>query len=295
MPVKKNNSLILASLRIGRALADRDGITFRVWGACMYPTVRQGDVVKIQSRAAGDVSVGDIAVCRGEGFLFGHRVVGKGRRDGRDYVITRPDRANEGSDGPTFNEDLLGIVIAIERRGKPVPLRPARHPWLVRRYYAARLILTDTKQRLRLWLVRILARVQDMSPYGTIARCCFSLLRPRISYTVRVLLNRTLGDAVYRPFAPDDFDPSMEWKGRIIDRWTLALHMNDGRDPAAWTTFARAAGDVWGIEESHVRLRYRGMGLDDALQRQAAKIIVRSYNDQHHRNPAVFSLGQIEG
>lgn len=282
MPVKKNNSLVLASLRIGRALADRDGITFRVWGTCMYPTVRQGDIMKIQSRAAGDVSVGDIAVCRGEGFLFGHRVIDKGRRDGRDYIITRPDRAHEGSDGPTLDEDLLGIVIAIERRGKPVPLWPARHPWLVRRYYAARQVLADSKQRLRLWLVRILVRVQDLAPYGTIARCCFSLTRPRISYTVRVLLNRTLGDAVYRPFAPDDFDPRMEWKGRKVNRWTIALHLNGGRDPAAWTTFVRTAGDVWGTEESHVRLRYRGMGLGDALQRQAAKIILRSYNDRHH-------------
>src|SRR5512136_1699800 len=119
-----NPSLVLASLDIGRVLADRDGVTFRAQGTCMYPAVRPGDVLRIQSRAAAQVNVGDMAVCRGDDFLFSHRVIAKGECDGRAFIVTRPDRAHNESDAPTFDEDLLGVVVAITRNDKPVPLAP---------------------------------------------------------------------------------------------------------------------------------------------------------------------------
>jgi len=84
-------SLVLASLDMGRVLADRDGVTFRAQGTCMYPNVRPGDVLRIRSRAAAQVNISDLAVCRGNGFLFSHRVIAKGERDGRAFIVTRPD------------------------------------------------------------------------------------------------------------------------------------------------------------------------------------------------------------
>ena len=143
-------SLVLASLDIGRVLADRDGVTFRAQGTRMYPTVRPGDVLRIRSRLAADVVVGDIAVCRAPDFLFSHRVIDKGLRDGRPFVVTRADRSHEGSDAPTFDENLLGVVIGIERHGKRVPVQPAEHPWLVRRYHAVRLALIEAAPRAQL-------------------------------------------------------------------------------------------------------------------------------------------------
>jgi GNAT superfamily N-acetyltransferase len=80
---------------------------------------------------------------------------------------------------------------------------------------------------------------------------------------------------VYRQLAPDEFDARAEWQGRAIARWTLALHVNDQRTPAAWATFGRGAGDAWRMETAHVRRRYRGAGLEDRLMRQADGILAR--------------------
>lgn len=90
----------------------------------MYPTVRPGDVLRIQPRRAAEVAVGEIAVCRTSAYLFSHRVIAKGERGGRAYIVTRPDRSRVGSDAPTFDENLLGAVVSITRAGKPAPLMP---------------------------------------------------------------------------------------------------------------------------------------------------------------------------
>ena len=273
---RRATSLVLASLDIGRVLADRDGVTFRALGACMYPTVRPGDALRIESRSAADVVVGDIAVCRGQGFLFGHRVIARGVRDGRPFIVTRPDRTHGGSDVPTFDENLLGVVIAIERNGKRVPLQMRTYPWLVRRYYTARLTLINAAPRTWFWLANALARLQSRALSRNIARWWFAFMRPRVSYAVRLPLNAKLGDSVYRQLEPRDFDVRARWQGRMIECWTLALHVNGTRQPAAWATFVRGADDAWRVEESHVRLRYCAVGFSDVLMRQAEAILSKS-------------------
>jgi hypothetical protein len=268
-------SLLLASLNIGRVLADRDGVTFRAQGTCMYPTVRPGDVLRLQSRPAAEVVVGDIAVCRAPDFLFGHRVIDKGERDGRAFIITRPDRVRAGNDAPTFDENLLGVVVTITRQGKPVPLQPTAYPWPVRRYLALRLALLEAVPRALLRGAKLLASVQEKALYRRLARGCLVLARPRVSYTVRLPMP-ALGDAVYHPLAPETFDVRMDWRGGPVASWTLALHLNGTRQPAAWARIGRGGLDAWRVEESFVRLRYRGAGLDDTLMRQAKAILARS-------------------
>jgi hypothetical protein len=268
------SSLVLASLDIGRVLADRDGVTFRAQGTCMYPTVRPGDVLRIQSRPAANVEVGDIAVCRAPDYLFGHRVIAKGEQDGRAYIVTRPDRARAGSDAPTFDGNLLGVVIRIERNAKRVPLQPTGYPWLARWYFAVRLPLTQLQPRVLDGLMTPLARIQDSALYRRMARGWLALVHPRVAYIVQLPFNSKL-DGVYRPLAPDEFDVRMEWQGRAVERWTLALRLSDAREPAACATFARDADDAWRVEESRVRLRYRGAGLNNALMRQAKAILAK--------------------
>ena len=114
----------------------RNGVRYRAKGRCMYPTIRAGDVLRVQTCAAANVSIGDIAVFRRINYLFAHRVIGKGALEDRVYILTRPDGIDEGSDGRTFDETLVGIVSSIERKGKPVPLKPVVYSWPVRRYFA---------------------------------------------------------------------------------------------------------------------------------------------------------------
>ena len=236
----------------------------------MYPTVRPGDVLRIESRTAAQVKVGDIAVCRGNGFLFSHRVIATGERDGRAYIVTRPDRAREGSDGPTFDENLLGVVATITRNGARVPLTPTRYPWLVRRYYRARARWIEAQPRAWLWLANTVARWQLRGWYRGLARGWFALARPRVTFVVRVPLRAT--DAIYQPVPAAEFKlTDGKWQGRTVERLTLALHLNAEKEPAALATFQRAPTG-WVMQAMQVRLRYRGLGLDERMKTEGERL-----------------------
>jgi hypothetical protein len=270
----KSKSLVRSSLELGRVLADRNGITFRAKGTCMYPTIRASDVLRIISCRAAEVSVGDIAVGRKPGFLFAHRVIATGMEKGRAYIVTRPDIARVGSDGPTFDEGLLGRVAAIERNGKTVLLHPGAQSRPVRGYHALRLGLIKAAQPLRAGLVQVLEIAQASLFYRRLASRCAAWARLRIAYMVRVPLT-ALGDAVYRQLAPETFDVQADWRGRRVDRWTLTLHLNGNPRPAAWATFARSGACDWNLAESFVCARYRGAGFEDKLLRRAEAILER--------------------
>lgn len=272
-------SLAVASLDIGRVLADRGGVTFSVKGTCMYPTIRPGDVLSIQSCPAADVSIGDIAVCRrSKRYLSCHRVIHKDESDGRAFIITRTDRSRHGMDEPTFDEDLLGVVTAITRKGQSVPLQPTAYPFPVRCYHGVCVAFLHAANRIEAWLTGASERLVQTGVYRSINRARFAFARSRSRYIVNVPLNAVLGDGVYRRFDPDTFDLRMKWKGKRIDRWTLLLQLGRARDPAARVTFVRSADDIdaWRVVESHVSMAYCGARLDDDLIRKAETIFARS-------------------
>lgn len=263
-------SLVQTSLDIGRVLADRDGVTFRAQGTCMYPTVRPGDVLRIESRLAAQVKVGDIAVCRAPDFLFSHRVIATGERDGRAFIVTRPDRTHEASDGPTFDENLLGVVATITRNGARVSLAPTRYPWLVRRYYRARAWWIEAQPRAWLWLANTVARWQLRGWYRGLARGWFALARPRVTFVVRVPLRAT--DAIYQPVPAAEFKlTDGKWHGRTLERLTLALHLNAEKEPAALATF-QCAPTGWVMQTIQMRLRYRGLGLEERMKTEGDRL-----------------------
>lgn len=279
---KKNHltkSLVGTSLDIGRVLADRDGVTFRADGTCMYPTIRPGDVLRIQSRAAADVSVGDVVVCRRPTHLFCHRVTARGYEEGRAYIVTRQDRTPDENDGPTFDENLLGVVVAIERGGKPVSIQPASTPWPLRLYFALRLKLIELRLRIILAWRDLLPKVQANAFYRRMMRMWLAFAHPQISYIVRLPMP-ALGDAVYRQLSPENFSVQKDWRGRPVQRWTLLLHLNGSNTPAAWLTLTREAAGRWLVDESFVSARYGGAGFDEMLQSEAGAILQRDHPEK---------------
>ncbi len=259
-------------------LADRGKVTFRAQGTCMFPCVQPGDVLHIESRTIEQVQVGDIAVFRRDTSLFGHRAIAKGTREGKPYILTRPDRTKQGNDGPTYGDDVLGAVTAIERRGGRMPL----HPQPLRGVAALAAAAWewwnwDARPR----LIERIGALQGRAWYRALASACFRLARTRFSFVVRVSLNAAQTHDLYREMSPDAFEVSRpSWQGKPITRWMLALHLNAARTPAATATFAwhppecpRGAG--WRVDDLQARARYRGAGLEDALIRQAEAILAR--------------------
>jgi len=271
----RTESLAQASLEIGRVLAQRDGMTFRADGTCMYPAVRPGDILRIRPCDIGDAEVGDIAVCRRPAHLFCHRVIAKGRDGERDYIITRPDRLPDGDDGPTHYEDFLGIVSDIKRSGRSIPAdewKTAAYAWHLRTWFALRIKMMENAMRAQLWWYEAIFRIQESAFYRLLASTWMAAVSPRMSYRVRVP-QPALGDSVYRELKPEEFDPQADWRGRPVNRWTLVLHINSAREPAAWMTWSRGKNSSWAEVESFVLGRYRGTGLEKKLRSEAEPLL----------------------
>jgi hypothetical protein len=276
----RNRSLVIASLELGRVLADRGKVSFRAKGTCMFPCIRPDDVLQIESRTIDQVAVGDIAVCRTPDYLYGHRIIEKGIKENRAYIVTRSDRTRGGGDAPVINNNLLGVIVAIERKGKRVPLQPIPYPRLVRRFLFSRLNFTKATNRVRSLLFKkadtILASIQTWKLYRFFIVRRFASFRPQSTFIVHIPFNSKFGDALYRKLKPDEFDIKNSLLGHSVDRWTLVLHLNGTRHPAASATFARHDADSWKLEESNVRVRYRGAGLEGILIQEAEKILAKN-------------------
>ena len=278
VPSSKHQSLVRASLDIGRVLAQRNAVTFISQGTCMYPTIRPGDVLIIKPCQTAEIAVGDIAVCRTPNTLFGHRVIGKGVDGERLYIITRPDRSSHGSDVPTFDENLLGVVSTVKRKGKSMPLAPKNYSMLFRYYYKKRLDLIEKKELFKFRLTKLYICLEKNLFYHFMVQMSFMVFRPQLTYFVQVPLNETFGDAVFHCFEPETFNPEKTVNGRRIKSWTIALYLNKSRKPVAWINFSRDKNDVWVVADSHLRLRYKGSGLEKALREKADKILASGSN-----------------
>jgi hypothetical protein len=267
------NSLVLASLEVGRLLADSNRQVFRAQGTCMYPDVRPGDILRIGSRPASEVRVGDIAVCRRPHLLFGHRVIGKGVQDGRAFVLTRPDRARSGDDGPTFDEDLLGVVTAIERAGRRLSPEEIKYSRPASTSLSFRLAFIDFRIRARYQGLKWLGRVQENPIYRMIARPLIRLFRGRPAFSVQLPM-KSVGDSLFQSIPLDAFDFRPDGDaGRLSNRWTLAVTFRGDRRAAALARFERcpveSAAPHWRLVELLVRTRYRGAAIEKQLVERA--------------------------
>ena len=277
-PVKRNRSLVVVSLELGRVLADHGKVTFRAQGTCMYPCVQPGDLITIESRSIEQLQVGDIVVFRRNDLLFGHRAIAKGVHEGRTYVETRPDRSTHGSDGPSYADDILGVFTSISRHHADVPL----HPQPLRGFTSLRAAVWEWWN----WnayplLLKVIVKMQDFAWYKRTATMWLNRTKGQRRFIVRVPLSANQSHDLYREFPAEQFMPEQPlWQGKPALRWILDLHFPHEKTVAgtatlAWHPIGCPRGEGWIIEEQQVRLRYRGAGLEDELYHQAGMILAR--------------------
>jgi signal peptidase I len=131
-------TLIADCLKNGRA------VRFRAPGRSMHPTIREDEAVVVAPIASPFLSIGDIVLSRYGEKITAHRLVwidaetAAGQMsagpEGRPMYILRGD-ACTACDAPVPAEQILGKVVAVERRGRIV--NPyGRRVELVRRLYA---------------------------------------------------------------------------------------------------------------------------------------------------------------
>ena len=234
-----------ASLSIGRVLADRDGVTFRAQGTCMYPTLRPGDVLRVRSCSARDVSVGDIAVCRTPEYLFSHRVSrpanGTGAltsSPGRTGPAAAPIRRRSTRTCSAWWRASSGAGAACRSGPRPSPIarRVAAPPRRTGRARAAATGPHALRRQLRghaaghaRLRLRGAALVRAPADAGALRRARARVREPRGR------VSRESSRPTRSTRRPRGMDAPVE-------RWTLAALVGEGRRPAAWATFEQAAG-----------------------------------------------------
>jgi hypothetical protein len=283
-----NHSLNFSSLDLDKVMAGRNQFTFRVQGTCMYPCLRPGDVLHIESRTGNQVNIGEIAVCRRSGFLFGHRTIAKGVASDRPFIVTRPDRSTQGDDGLTYDEDLLGIVTVIERNGRHVDLHRPSFCWPIRAYLSIRIFLLDCLAVGRAWLLESVGYVQRNFIYRYVTQLWFVARRKKFSYVIHFPFNDGNSLGLYRFLPLEQFDATkLAWQDRSINYWTLALHICGSRRPVAQATFVLRHPDCpltgWCVDDMKIRARYRGAGLEETLLSKAEEIISLTGMPLHRR------------
>ena len=92
----------------------------------MSPTIRDGEAVTVEPLKAREARIGDILLYQTERRVIAHRVVGNtGEEDGTRMLILRGDSL-AACDAPVRAGQVLGRVIAVERKGREVKLTGRR-------------------------------------------------------------------------------------------------------------------------------------------------------------------------
>ena len=107
---------------VAQILSTGRRVRVRARGWSMYPFIRQGDVIEVESVKASAVRIGDVVLCRdGVDRFVAHRVVKVGSEDARDTLVTKGYWTRR-SDPPVHPEQVLGRVVAVERGRKRIGL-----------------------------------------------------------------------------------------------------------------------------------------------------------------------------
>ncbi len=131
----------------------REGYIIRSWavGESMAPCIKKGDLLLVKPISLEEAGIGEIVAYRkdeSQSVLTTHRVVARGKDQGRPYLMTQGDR-NIYRDLPLSPQDVLGKVVGIERKGQLLSLETPSYR--LRGYLIARLSLG-------LWILGVLKR-----------------------------------------------------------------------------------------------------------------------------------------
>lgn len=118
-------------------------VRFRPGGQSMRPAIKDGEAILVEPVKLSQIHPDDIILYRMERGVIAHRVQRLEQRGGDILFITRGDTSHA-DDAPVPAEDVLGLVVAVERDGRTITLTGRTARW---RRAARRLA-----SRVRSWL-----------------------------------------------------------------------------------------------------------------------------------------------
>lgn len=130
--LRREEGFSLAADAVAALLEEGKNITVTAGGYSMWPAIRPGDTVLIGPWSSGVAAAGQVVALRRDGGYVIHRITEVITVNGRQLISTRGDAAAR-TDEPAGPEAIAGLVQAVIRRGRQLPLPRRRMPRLINR------------------------------------------------------------------------------------------------------------------------------------------------------------------
>jgi hypothetical protein len=120
-PAAQNREMLKLELA-AQVLRSTGEIRFVAHGASMVPAIFPGDVLLARHQPIASTRCGDVALWSRDGRFCAHRVVQCVKTEEESVVVTRGDALQDQDPAIGSEEEFLGQVYAVVRRGKQIDL-----------------------------------------------------------------------------------------------------------------------------------------------------------------------------
>ena len=266
--------ILLQLFELKEILIQKNMIKFYSQGFCMYPCIHPGDVLHIEYKKIDEINIGDIAVYLRNNNLFAHRVIDKAYKQGAYCIRTRPDTSERGSDGPTFSDDIAGVVTGIERKGRIMESGKIECS-LMQKIYLEYFVMSI---RIKRFIIRNfiypIAFIQRSLVYKQISKLLFSGINKDLNFSISIPLNGDISSRFNRIVSSEELIKLRDNKDELL-KWTIAL--NAGRRSMASLSFVRQPKDCcfsgWWISEAKIRNIYRGTEIERKIFKKSDELL----------------------
>lgn len=252
---------------------------FKVTSWCMYPVLKKGDVLDIIPARIDEMEIGDIPVYRSRGKLYAHRIVDKQLREGKRYVLTRPDSIGDISDNKKsewiLEEDILGRIETVRREEKVFSPEKKSATAREKFFYKKIKAFLNLKVSLKKALGALLVKLQSLWLYQALGERLTTAIKPFFSFKIGIPFSNQLLNRVY------NYIPLKESEKIIFSRLKKTsffyLILRCYNISLGYLAILNRPENCpyqgfW-IGEVYIRLRYRGLGLDSILLSKAKKFL----------------------
>jgi ATP-binding cassette subfamily B protein len=106
-------------------LDEKHSLSYRLKGNSMYPTLKAGDVGKVDYCTPESLKIGDIVVFKTKGGLVGHRIINIKKKE-QTFIFTTKGDNSPRKDTPFSSEDLLGKITSYQRNKRDYKMDSAK-------------------------------------------------------------------------------------------------------------------------------------------------------------------------